>query len=74
MMASKSKMLSIGTSSVMAQVTQPFAGQKTLILKLFGSQFASFLSAIKQSEAKLEHKFADFRSDMKEAQEECVPR
>ena len=38
------------------------------------SQFATLLAAIKQSEARLDQKLADFRSDMKETQEEAAAK
>ena len=68
-MASKSKAPTASTSAspVTAQVIPPTAGNTA---EFSGSQFAALLSAIKQSETKLDQKFADFRSDMVERRQQ----
>ena len=66
-MASKSKAPS-------AQVVHPTAGQTIQTAEFSGSQFSSILAAIKQSEMKLDQKFADFRADMQDAQEEAATK
>ena len=73
-MASKSKTPATGTGAVTAQVIQTSAGQANPTSELSSSQFTSLLSAIQQSETRLEQKFADFKSDIKEAQEEAATK
>ena len=69
-MASKSNASSRGTGAVTAKVTPP-ATQPTY---LSNTQFASLLATIKQSHTRLEQKVANFRSDMKVAQEEAATK
>ena len=64
-------------STVTAQVVHPpITGGPSLRApgKLPSSQFTSLLAAIQQSESRLDQQFADFKSEMKGAQEEAAAK
>ena len=69
-MASKQNSGGATTGAVTATVIPP----TTLTSDPSHSQFATLLAAIRQLETRLDHKLPDFRTDMKEAQEEAATK